>query len=267
MKMMTPLVVSLLLSMMIAHAEGAMSTGVLQKVTCVAGGVPFTMRLEKCFFGGGSFDDVQNEDDPTQVALWCKDISDARVHVAIDFGSRGKYANIVTRENQTGEKNILGIYYYDNRSGRIPSLGPHTSLFWSQHEEALYWVIIPQRKRLREADIHILKLDPLRPVDVSYREFVNTPERTWPQSNVPLAKYAFKNVPGDTGYIPLWMWVEDVVLDYDSGRNVVRVGLIDDGLDGGTLTISYDISNDAWARVFSPSQMRLERKEARERDR
>lgn len=52
MKMMTPLVVSLLLSMMIAHAEGAMSTGVLQKVTCVAGGVPFTMRLEKCFLGG-----------------------------------------------------------------------------------------------------------------------------------------------------------------------------------------------------------------------
>jgi hypothetical protein len=266
MKMMMVFVVSLLLPMMIAHAEGIMSTGVLQKVTCVAGGVPFTVRLEKCFLGAFSFDDVRNEDDPTQAALRRKDISDARVHVAIDFGSRGKYAIIVTRENQTEKKDILGIYYYDNRSGRLPSFGPYTSLFWSQHEEALYWVVIPQRKRLREADIHILKLDPLKPLNMSYQEFINTPTKTWIQPHMPLAKYEVKNIAGDADYIPLWIWINVVAFNYDPVKNMVKVDLVDDGYDGGTLTISYEIPRDAWTRTFTPSQQRLEREGEREKD-
>ncbi len=258
------LIAALWFPLLLVNAEGVMSTGVLKEVACVAGGASFTVRLEKHYLGPLSSDDDRDEGNSHQLASLRQDACDAYIHVAIDYRTRGKYAIIVTREGSLGGKKILGIKYYENRSGWIPGFGPYTTIFWNQNQETLYWILIPQRKRLQEADIHVLSLDPLKPLDVSCQDVISDPARTSLQPDVLLAKYAFKNVPGNADYIPLWMWRDEVVFDYDLVMNELKIGLVDYGVDGGTLTVSYNIPSGTWKRSFAPSQMRLERKKVRE---
>lgn len=62
------------------------------------------------------------------------------------------------------------------------------------------------------------------------------------------------------------MWIDHIAFNFDITKNVINIGLIDNGPDGGTMTISYDISKNTWCRSFAPSQMRLLREASRGKD-
>ena len=221
------------------------------------------MKLEARFLRAASVEDIRAEGYEQNVA-----------RIRASTGSRvvagspcGKYALVVTREVKDGKKDLLGIYYYkwDGIFSAAGALYPYSSLFWNQREEMLYWVVVPKSAGMRDADIVIVKLNPLAPLDVPYPEFIDMPMKTWPPPSIPLAKYEHRPVYGGEGYISDWFWTK-VDFGYDPTGNEAKIDLVDNDLDGGTLTISYNVTEDAWTRSFAPSQIRLDREAARERD-
>ena len=246
------------------HAEGIVSAESLQKVRCSVGERQLSVSVKKCFFGASDHVNTKEMEKTEKGSSYRKDISDAHVSVALDFRLIGKYSFIVTRKDAR-EEVVLGEYPYENRSGTIPDFGPYTALLWDEREKVIYWIVIPHRERLREAGILVFKLDPLNQMGMPYQEYVKNPAPLM-SLNKPISKYAFRNLPGQVDYIPLWMWIDHIAFNFDITKNVINIGLIDNGPDGGTLTISYDISRGTWGRSFAPSQMRLLREASREKD-
>jgi len=246
------------------HAEGMFSAESLQEVRCSVGERHFSVSVKKCFLGASDLADRKEMDKSEKESSYRKDISDAHVSVALDFRLIGKYSFIVTRKD-TREEVLLGEYSYENRSGTIPDFGPYTTLLWDEREKVIYWIVIPHRERLREADILVFKLDPLNQKGMPYQEYVKNPA-PFMSLNKPISKYAFRNLPGEVDYIPLWMWIDHIAFNFDMTENAINIGLIDNGSDGGMLTISYDIAKNTWRRSFAPSQMRLLREAERKKD-
>ena len=246
------------------HAEGMFSAESLQEVRCSVGERHFSVSVKKCFLGASDLADRKEMDKSEKESSYRKDISDAHVSVALDFRLIGKYSFIVTRKD-TREEVLLGEYSYENRSGTIPDFGPYTTLLWDEREKVIYWIVIPHRERLREADILVFKLDPLNQMGMPYQEYVKNPA-PFMSLNKPISKYAFRNLPSEVDYIPLWMWIDHIAFNFDMTENAINIGLIDNGSDGGMLTISYDIAKNTWRRSFAPSQMRLLREAERKKD-
>lgn len=251
----------------IAHSEDVLSTGVLREITCTVTGVSHNVVLEKCFLRDRLPRDVGIEEDDGSFRV----LQETMPNAIRDkhFGHYcGKYALVLSSGLQ-GEKKLLGIHYYEwyGVPAATGPLVPYTALFWNQQEECFYWVIVSRRiaSGLCDADILIEKASLLTSFGATYPAFIDMPMKEWPQPREPMAKYEYKSASNEPGYIPQWFWSK-IDFDYDGKKNVLKILFIDSGLDGGTMTISYDISKNTWCRSFAPSQMRLLREASRKKD-
>ena len=244
------------------HAVEDRKAEILQTISTNVDGRSFSLRLEKIYFGGGDVFDAVKAAKQRPSILLRQDITDAQINVAVDFASMGKYAILLTREDEVGVKGVLGAYRYVNRTGTIPSFGPYTAFFLHRKENILYWVVMPQLNRLREASIQVFRINPSCLMDISYENVVKSTDGSLSQNVRPVSEYLFRNIPGDVDFIPRWMWKGDVFFDYDAVVNAIKISLIDSGFEGiggedccngGVLTIFYDISCNAWRKEVSPS--------------